>query len=90
MAEIEVAAMFAQFGIAGLVCWMWLVERRSSTEHERRIAELHRRVMDANKEVDVLLRALNDNTRALAAVEAGQRALLAALGRLGEPKRPAG
>lgn len=78
----ELAAL-AQFGVAGLVCWMWLAERRAASVRERQVSELHERVMRERREVDVLVAALNDNTRALAALEACQRGLVAMLGRLG-------
>jgi len=78
----ELAAL-AQCGVAGLVCWMWLSERRAASTRERQVSELHGRLMHERREVDVLIAALNDNTRALAALEACQRGLVAALGRMG-------
>lgn len=72
----------AQFGLAGLICAMWLVERRASAARERQLTELHDRLMRERREADVLISALTDNTRALAALEACQRGLVAMLGRL--------
>ncbi len=79
--EAELAAL-AQFGVAGLVCWMWLVERRAASGRERQVTELHERLMRERRETDVLIAALGDNTRALASLEACQRGLMAMLGRL--------
>ncbi|MEZ6317362.1 MAG: hypothetical protein R3B49_01220 [Phycisphaerales bacterium] len=62
---------------------MWLTERRAASVRERQVSELHERVMRERREVDVLVAALNDNTRALAALEACQRGLVSMLGRLG-------
>jgi hypothetical protein len=84
MVEGEVAAAVAQFGVAGLVAWMWLTERRSGSTRERQISELHERLMRERRETEVLIAALGDNTRALASLEAGQRGLVAMLGRLVE------
>lgn len=80
--ESELAAI-AQFGVAGLVGWMWLAERRAAAGRERQVSELHARLMEERRGVDVLIAALQDNTRALAALEACQRGLVAMLGRLG-------
>lgn len=79
--EAELAAL-AQFGVAGLVCWMWLAERRAASVRERQVSELHERLMRERRETDVLIAALGDNTRALASLEACQRGLMAMLGRL--------
>lgn len=78
----EVVA-FTQFGVAGLVCFMWLAERRAASVRERQITELHERLMSERRGSEVVITALNDNTRALASLEASQRGLLALLGRLG-------
>lgn len=74
-----VAAWAAQFGLAGLVCWMWLSERRAAAQRERELREAHDRLMRERRGSDVLMAALNDNTRALASLEACQRGLTEAL-----------
>ena len=60
--ETEVLASLTQFGVAGLIGWMWMTERR---------------------ELELMEEVVRENTRALAAVEAGQRALADAVERLG-------
>ena len=77
----QTAAWLAQFGVAGLVAWMWLAERRATAERERQLTELHNRVMLERQETEVLVKALHDNTRALASLEASQRGLLVMLSR---------
>lgn len=77
----ELAAL-TQFGVAGLVCWMWLAERRAAGVRERQVGELHERLMRERRELDVLVTTLRENTRALTALEACQRGLVAMLGRL--------
>lgn len=63
----ESMAWIGQFGVAGLIAWMWLAERRAAAVREKQLTE-------------VLLKALNDNTRALVSLESCQRGLLGALG----------
>ncbi len=92
MLEAEVAGVLAQFGVAGLIGWMWMTERRASASRERQITELHDRILRERGELDVLVTVLKENTRAMAALEAGQRGLVALLGRVFETARtpPAG
>lgn len=87
MAEIEMAATLAQFGAAGLVGWMWLSERRAAAQRERQLTEAHERVVRQHEEIGVLVKALDDNTRALSSLEAGQRRLLEMLDTLAELTR---
>ncbi len=87
MVEAEVAGVLAQFGIAGLIGWMWMTERRASASREKQITELHDRILRERTELDVLVTALKENTRAMAALEAGQRGLVALLGRVLDPAR---
>ncbi|MDX2118739.1 MAG: hypothetical protein SFY96_11200 [Planctomycetota bacterium] len=84
--EQEVIAAVAQFGAAGLIGWMWLSERRAAAERERQLSELHARVMDDRTSLSVLVGALSDNTRALAALEAGQRELVRVLAAHGDDR----
>lgn len=78
--EEHVIAAVAQFGAAGLIGWMWLTERRTAAERERQLADLHARVMEDRTSLTVLVGALSDNTKALTALEAGQRELVRVLG----------
>lgn len=71
----ESIAALAQLGAAGLIGWLWLVERRSAVDRERELREAHAALVDERRQVDVLVRVVEANTRALAAVEAGQREL---------------
>ena len=81
MSEVEIIGAATQFGTAGLIAWMWLLERRSAAERERQVSQAHERLMDQRVQVDALLEVVRDNTRAVAAVEAGQRALAGVLQR---------
>lgn len=79
--EAEIASAIAQFGAAGLIGWMWLMERRSAAERERQVSEAHRRVLEESRQVDVLVGVVEQNTRALAGLERGQAELVRALQR---------
>ena len=78
----QALAALAQFGAAGLIGWMWLAERRAATTRDQHLSEAHARILREREMLDVLVAALRDNTRALAGVEAGQRAIADALGRM--------
>lgn len=80
--EGEIAAAVAQFGVAGLIGWMWLSERRASAARERQLTEAHDRIMREDKGIEVLVSALNENTRALTSLEAGQRGLVSSMERM--------
>ncbi|HHN78447.1 MAG TPA: hypothetical protein ENK11_07230 [Phycisphaerales bacterium] len=79
--EVETVASLTQFGVAGLIGWMWIVERRAAVVREREIAEAHGRLMQDRTELEVLVQALRENTRALTALEVGQRGLTGLLSR---------
>jgi ABC-type transport system involved in cytochrome c biogenesis permease subunit len=81
MLEPETITSFTQFGVAGLIGCMWLVERRWAAVREKQVSDLHERIMREQLELRVLVDALKDNTRALTALEAGQRELASALER---------
>ncbi len=78
MIEAELAAALAQFGVAGLVGWMWLSERRSAGVKERELSEAHRRLVEDRSALGALLDTVRANTRAMTALEIVQRELIAA------------
>lgn len=80
--EAELAGAAAQFGVAGLVAWMWLAERRAAADRERRLMEAHERLRQDRPRLAVLVEALRANTRAMTALEAQQRRLACAIERL--------
>ncbi len=75
-------APLVQFGVAGLMAWMWTTERRASQERERQLTQSHERLMEQRVQLDALLKAVTDGTRAVTAMESSLRSLIAAL-RLG-------
>lgn len=88
--EVEALASLTQFGVSGLIGWMWLVERRAAAARERQVQEAHDRLMSEKTRLEVLVQALRENTRALTALEVGQRGFLAVLKRLGVSSSAAG
>jgi len=83
----DTTTALAQFGAAGMIGCMWLWERRAASERERQLTEAHDRLSTDRLQLNVLVEALRDNTRALTALESGQRALAGLLSRL-EPAEP--
>ena len=75
----QLATMAAQFGVAGLIGWMWLTERRAAGERDKQLNDAQTLLAQGQKSIDVLLRALDDNTRAIVALEGTQRALIDSL-----------
>lgn len=82
MIETELASAVAQFGAAGLVGWMWLTERRAASVRDTQVRELHERLIEQRTQLGVLMGVVADNTRALTALEIGQRHVAIALDRL--------
>lgn len=77
----ELLTTLTQFGVAGLIGWMWLTERRASAERERQLTEAHARILRESEHRTALVDALRDCTRAMVALECGQRALGALIDR---------
>ena len=74
--------LLAQFGPAGLIGFLWLYERRSGATRERQLSEAHRTVMSLDRQLDSLLTAAKDNTRAINSLERSQHHLLDLLGNM--------
>lgn len=76
MLEAELVAAVGQFGVAGLIGWMWLSERRTGAERERRLEEAQTRLAAGQEELSALMTVVRENTRALASLEAAQRSMV--------------
>jgi len=70
----------AQFGVAGLMGLLWIVERRHSSQRERELTEAHQRLMEHRTELAELIGVVKDNTAAMTAVREGQERLARACG----------
>ncbi len=80
--EAEIAGALAQFGVAGLVGWMWFAERRAAAGRERQLAEAHDRLMAERERAETLVGLVSTSTRAMTALEASQRELARVVERL--------
>jgi len=74
--ETDILGAVAQLGAAGLIGWMWLTERRAAAEREQQLREAHAAILNERPRLEVLLKALDANTRAITALEVGQRQLV--------------
>lgn len=78
----EVLVQLTQFGVAGLIAWMWLSERRGALGRERQLGTAHDRIMEQRVQLDALMSLVSENTRAVTALESAQRSLNLVLERL--------
>ena len=62
-----------QFGVAGLMGALWLWERSHSRLREQQLTAAHRKIVETDRELDVLVRLVAQNTRALSAFEKAQQ-----------------
>jgi hypothetical protein len=81
MIEPATLTALTQLGAAGLIGMLWIIERRHAAQRERQLDETHRRLMGQERELQALLEVIRDNTRALQALESGQRRLIELLDR---------
>jgi hypothetical protein len=88
MPDPTLTTIFTQFGMAGLIAWMWLTERRAAAGREKQLTDAHERLMEDRRHVDALLEVVNANTRALSALETGQRELAGLLRHLTARQSP--
>ena len=81
----EAGRWVMQFGMAGLIAWMWLTERRAGLAREKQIEEAHRQLTQGRDAMGVMLGVVEANTRAMASLEIGQRELAALIRELSRP-----
>ncbi len=81
--EAEIASALAQFGVAGMVGWMWLAERRAAATREEQLGRAHDKLMRQGEQLGVLMELTRANTRAMAGLEATQREMVRVLDALG-------
>jgi hypothetical protein len=81
----SIMAVLTQFGAAGLIGMLWILERRSAAARERQLTEAHQRLMSREHEIASLLQVVRDNTAAMKSMEYTQRRLVDCL-RQGPPQ----
>jgi hypothetical protein len=74
--DADVISVITQFGAAGLIGVLWIIERRHAMSRDRQLDEAHRQLTSARSESESLLTVVKENTRAITALEASQRQLV--------------
>jgi hypothetical protein len=72
----DIATILSQFGPAGLMGLLWILERRHAATRERQLGEAHRHLAADQQELAALLHLVRDNTRAIVTLEQTQQRLL--------------
>lgn len=80
MGENMIEAL-TQFGAAGLIGMMWLLERRHNAKRDRQLDEAHTRLIAHGQEIELWAQVVRENTKALLALEQAQRELSGTLRR---------
>ncbi|MCB9838376.1 MAG: hypothetical protein H6813_03475 [Phycisphaeraceae bacterium] len=80
--ENELMSLVAQFGSAGLIAVIWMVERRQAAARDRQLTEAHERVLQQRMELGQLLGVVSENTKAVTGLEHSQRGLVGLLERV--------
>jgi len=80
--ENELMSLVAQFGSAGLIAMIWMVERRQAAVRDRQLTEAHERVLQQRMELGQLLSVVSENTRAVTGLEHSQRGIAGLLERV--------
>jgi len=80
--ETELMSLVAQFGSAGLIAMIWMVERRQAATRDRQLSEAHERVLQQRMELGQLLGVVSENTKAVTVLEHSQRGIAGLLERV--------
>ncbi len=73
--ETDLITMATQFGVSGLIAWMWLTERRAAQARERDLTAAHDRLIEQRVQLDALMALVADNTKAVSSMESALRSL---------------
>ncbi len=74
-------AILTQFGAAGLIGLLWVLERRTAMQRDRQLQEAHDKLMAQRQATESLLQIVKDNTAAMKSLEYAQRRLIDHLNR---------
>jgi len=85
--EMDIARELAQFGAAGLMGMLWILERRHSALREAQITAAHERLMEQRTALSELVTLVRENTVAMTALERTQRRLIDACERIAQSLR---
>lgn len=76
MTDVQVVHEVAQFGAAGLMGLLWIMERRHSAQREAQMTAAHERLMEQRVGMSELMSLVKENAAAMAALERTQRSLI--------------
>ena len=83
----ELLTILTQFGPAGLIGLLWIIERRHAAVRERQLSESHGKIMVQDQTLDATIGVIKENTRAIVALEQTQRHLIDLARHIGEAGR---
>jgi len=72
----ELITALTQFGAAGLIGFLWIVERRHGAMRAQQLTEAHQMIADKQRELEALMTVVKENTRALHRLEKSQEQLV--------------
>ncbi len=62
---------FTQFGAAGLIGVLWVMERRYAAHRDRQLDEAHRKLIGQERVLEALLTVVKENTKAINTLQRG-------------------
>lgn len=71
-----------QFGAAGLIGVLWILERRHAAVRDRQLDEAHRKIVTSERDLEALLNVVKENTKAINTLHQSQIHLISMLERM--------
>lgn len=71
-----------QFGAAGLIGVLWILERRHAAVRDRQLDEAHRKIVTSERDLEALLNVVKENTKAINTLQQSQIHLISLLERM--------
>ena len=71
-----------QFGAAGLIGVLWVLERRHASIRDRQLDEAHRKIATSERDLEALLGVVKENTKAINTLEQSQLHIISLLERI--------
>ena len=71
-----------QFGAAGLIGVLWILERRHAAQRDRQLDEAHRKIVTSERDLEALLNVVKENTKAINTLQQSQIHLISLLERI--------
>ncbi len=71
-----------QFGAAGLIGVLWVLERRHAAQRDRQLDEAHRKIVTSERDLEALLNVVKENTKAINTLQQSQIHLISLLERI--------